>query len=406
MFNALDVFKSRLKEHITLISRYLRYIFNGHFMIAIFFAIITLAVYYQKALENLPPNFPAAFIIAIVLGIVVLYNPIQTFLKEPDKVFLLVKEEKMHAYFRYAIVYNYIVQLYVVFLTMAAITPLLTVAFPLKGIIDYLLIFVIVLILKGWNLLYNWWMLSSITNKNILFLDKLIRFFICSSFFYFMMNEQFIVGSILLLVICLFFVNNYVLFRKQAGLAWEKMIENDLHRQASFYRFVSMFAEVPQVQKRLKKRRIMTGFIEKLVPFKHTSTYDYLYRLTFIRSGDYASLYVRLTIIGVLVIIFVPNSWLVIVLAVLFLYLTSFQMISLYQHYRTSIWMDLYPTSNEMRRDAFLKWMVQLTLLQTVVFAIFILLVEDVGGFFLSLAVGTVFNYLFNYGYVKRKIAN
>src|SRR5690625_4195487 len=83
MFNATDLFKSRLKEHITLLTRYLRYIFNGHFTIAIFFAIITLAVYYQKALENVHPNFPAAFIVAIVLGFVVLYNPIQTFLKEP-----------------------------------------------------------------------------------------------------------------------------------------------------------------------------------------------------------------------------------------------------------------------------------------------------------------------------------
>src|SRR5690625_3431494 len=286
MFNATDLFKGRLKEHITLLSRYLRYIFNGHFGIAILFAIVTLAVYYQKALEDLPPNFPANFIIAFVLGIVVLYNPIKTFLKEPDKVFLLVKEEKMHAYFRFAILYNYVVQLYVVFLTMAIITPLFSVVFPFKNIIDYLLIFVIVLILKACNLLNNWWMLSSVTNKNILFLDKVIRLIICSAFFYFMLTEQLIMGSILLLAICLFVVNNYVLFRKLPGLAWEKIIENDLHRQATFYRFVSLFAEVPQVQKRLKKRRMMTKIIEKFVLFQHTSTYDYLYRLTFIRSGD------------------------------------------------------------------------------------------------------------------------
>src|SRR5690625_1620124 len=166
-------------------------------MIAIFFAIITLAVYYQKALENVHPNFPAAFIVAIVLGFVVLYNPIQTFLKEPDKVFLLVKEEKMKSYFRSAILYNYVVQLYVVFLAMAVITPLLTAAFPLKDKVDILLLFVIVLILKGWNLLSNWWMLSSITNKNIIFLDKVIRLFLCSVFFYFMKLEQFIFGLLL-----------------------------------------------------------------------------------------------------------------------------------------------------------------------------------------------------------------
>src|SRR5690625_3188060 len=189
MFNATDLYKRRLKEHIALLSRYLRYIFNGHFMIAIFFAIITLAVYYQKALENLHPNFPAALVIAIVLGTIVLYNPIQTFLKEPDKVFLLVKEEKMQSYFRSAILYNYVVQLYIVFLTIAVITPLVTAAFPLKNIVDFLFLFAIILILKGWNLLNNWWMLSNVTNKNILFFDKVIRFFICSAFFYFFIIE-------------------------------------------------------------------------------------------------------------------------------------------------------------------------------------------------------------------------
>src|SRR5690625_5762447 len=162
MFNATDLFKSRLKEHITLLSRYLRYIFNGHFTIAIFFAIITLAVYYQKALENLHLNFPSAFSVAIVLGIVVLYNPIQTFLKEPDKVFLLVKEEKMQSYFRSAILYNYVVQLYIVFLTIAVITPLLTAAFPLKNIVDFMFLFAIVLILKGWNLINIRWLLSNV----------------------------------------------------------------------------------------------------------------------------------------------------------------------------------------------------------------------------------------------------
>src|SRR5690625_3300877 len=136
MFNASDIFKSRLKEHIRLLNRYLRYISNGHFMIAIFFAIVTLAVYYRKALENLHPDFPAGLIIAVVLGSVVLYNPIQTFLKEPDKVFLLVKEEEMLPYFRYSILYNYVIQLYVVLLAIAIILPLFTAAFPSKHVME------------------------------------------------------------------------------------------------------------------------------------------------------------------------------------------------------------------------------------------------------------------------------
>lgn len=87
MFNPTDLFKQRLTEHIKLLNRYLRYIFNGHFMIALLFIVVTLAVYYQQLLERLNENFPATFVIALILGLLVSYNPIQSFLKEPDKVF-------------------------------------------------------------------------------------------------------------------------------------------------------------------------------------------------------------------------------------------------------------------------------------------------------------------------------
>src|SRR5690606_9516595 len=109
MFNTGDLFKQRVTAHLKLLNRYLRYIFNVHFMLAILFLIVTLSVYYQQWLENLSPNFPGAFVIALVFGLVASYNPLQMFLQEPDKVFLIVKEEKMYGYFRSTILYNYFV---------------------------------------------------------------------------------------------------------------------------------------------------------------------------------------------------------------------------------------------------------------------------------------------------------
>src|SRR5699024_4738475 len=112
MFNVKSLFNERLKQHIKLLNRYLRYIFNGHFMIAVLFAIVTLAIFYQQWLETLSPEFRADLLIAFVLSIIIVYNPIQTFLKEADKVFLLVQEKQMSGYFKRARLYNYIMQLY------------------------------------------------------------------------------------------------------------------------------------------------------------------------------------------------------------------------------------------------------------------------------------------------------
>ncbi|MBO1002939.1 ABC transporter permease [Pseudogracilibacillus auburnensis] len=401
MFNPVDLFKQRLTEHIKLINRYLRYIFNGHFMIALSFTIIMLAIYYQKWLENLSDDFPAAFVIALALGFLVSYNPIQSFLKKPDKVFLIVKEEEMHRYFRLTLLYNFFVQLYVVLIVSAAVVPLYAQAFPGKTKLDYVLLLVIILVVKGWNMVTNWYMLK-IRNPRIRMVDKLIRGLIGIAFFYFFLQEQFFVIIAILYFIVV--INNYFLARKQSGLAWDLLIENDQNRLALFYRFVSMFAEVPQLTKRLRKRRMLASFIQNFIPFTHTSTYDYLYRLTFIRSSDYLSLYVRLIIIGGAIILFVPNVWLKIIFALLFIYMSNFQMITLYHHYQTNIWLDLYPVNLENRKKSFIKWVSLLTLIQTVIFAAVFFIWFDIGSVVLTFAAGSIFNYLFNYGYVKRKI--
>ncbi len=404
MFNSSHLFKQRLKEHILLINRYLRYIFNGHFMIAVLFGIITLAIYYQKWLTNLSPTFPAAIVVAVVFGVTVFYNPIQTFLKEPDKVFLIVKEIKLGNYFWRALFYNFFVQMYVVILAIAVTTPLLMVAFPMKDKWDYIFLYGLLIILKGWNLLSQWWMLN-IQHKMILYIDKILRIFMSIIFFYFFILESFLFVTIIFVFMLIMFNNNYMLARKKASLGWEKLIENDQHRLASFYRFVSQFANVPETYKRLKKRRALAKIIEKIVPFKHQATFDYIYRLTFIRSGDYLNLFIRLTVIGALIILFVPNRWFVLLLALLFLYLTAFQLASLYHHYRTSIWMKLYPIEMSERIQSFVNWLVQLTFIQTIIFALMLLIFEDIGTFFLMLAGGSLFNYLFHYGYIKRKIS-
>src|SRR5690625_3887990 len=101
MFNAKELFKDRLAEHMKRLNRYLRYIFNGHFMIALLFIIITVAIYYQQWLAQLSDSFPALLVSALFLGLVVSYNPLQFLLKAPDQVFLIVKEVQLRPYFRY-----------------------------------------------------------------------------------------------------------------------------------------------------------------------------------------------------------------------------------------------------------------------------------------------------------------
>lgn len=401
MFNPSSLFKQRLSAHIKLLNRYLRYIFNGHFMIALLFLIITLSIYYQQWLENISPAFPGTLIIAFAFGLAASYNPLQMFLKEPDKVFLIVKEEKMYRYFYGTLLYNYIFQLYIVIIVAAALSPMYSTIYPDKQMSSYLFMFVILLIVKAWNMLANWWMLK-VQNPAIRAYDKIIRTVLSIAIFYFLLVEQFFI------VICVLYfaviLNNFWLSRKQHGLAWEVLIDNDQNRLALFYRFVSMFANVPQVKKRLKNRRILAGLVNKYTSFKHKHTYDYLFRLTFFRSSDYFNMYIRLILLGGIMIAFVSNDWLRVAIAILFIYMANFQMVTLYYHYRTNIWLDLYPIREGQKETAFIRLLTTLTIIQTVIFAGMFLVLKDVPGFFLTITLGSLFNYLFNFHYVKQKI--
>src|SRR5690625_3284179 len=197
MFNSNQLFKDRLQEHMMLLNRYLRYIFNGHFMIALLFMIITVAIYYQQWLEQLSPSFPATIVLALMFGIVASYNPIQTFLKEPDKVFLLVKEEQMQPYFHRGLLYNFIFQLYIVLIISAAAAPLFMQVFSNKTMKDFLVLVVILLLLKGWNMLTNWYMFK-IQHIGIRRLDRLIRSLITIMIFYFLLESSLFVIAVIL----------------------------------------------------------------------------------------------------------------------------------------------------------------------------------------------------------------
>src|SRR5699024_11683221 len=98
MFNAQKLFHERLSYYIKEVSRYIKYIVNGHMAVAMIFLIVALAIYYQQWLEQLSDQFPATIVIALVFGFCAMYNPIQTLLKEPDLVFLIPAEQKMTPY--------------------------------------------------------------------------------------------------------------------------------------------------------------------------------------------------------------------------------------------------------------------------------------------------------------------
>jgi len=402
MFDSHVFYKKRLSEHLKETSRYLRYMFTGHTAIVLLFLVSAFAFYYQQWLAQLPENFPSSWIIGIAFGLVVSYSPVRTLLKEPDLVFLIVAEEKMGSYFRNSLIYSFVIQLYLVILIVAALGPLYFASYPERTGNIYLYTFVALLIFKIWNLLANWWMLK-VRDATIRYIDAGLRFVFNCAVFYFAVSGQILLACLMTLLFIILFLYDFTLSRKQSGLAWELLIEKDRHRMQSFYRLANLFTNVPHLKNPIKKRSWLVSLV-KNVPFEQKYTYDYLYRITFIRSGDYLGMYVRLLIIGGLFIYFVPNIWMKLLFTVLFLYMSIFQMMSLYQHHRTVMWLDIYPVELSVRKKALIKWLIQLGLLQAFLFSLLFIVLKLYLGFVLALVGGIAFVYLFVHGYVKTKL--
>ncbi|WP_226576749.1 ABC transporter permease [Halobacillus litoralis] len=403
MINAREFWTKRFSEHMKETSRYLKYIFNGHIAVAMLFFISALAYYYQQWLQDLPESFPTPLVVGVAFGFLASYSPVRTLLKEPDLVFLLPAEYKLGAYFKRCLYYSYIVQLYVIFLVAAALGPLYFATFPQLGTRYYLMMIAVVLFVKGWNMVSNWWMLKE-RNPRLRLLDQIAKFLLNVAIFYFLSQGNWVFAGVVTVLLVGLVLYTYTIANQKAGLAWDLLVEKDQQRMRTFYRIANMFTDVPHLKNTVKKRHGLVSAVVSRVPYRQDQTFSYLYRITFIRSSDYLGMYLRLIAIGGLAVWFVPNLWVKAAFALLFLYLSAFQMMTLWNHHRTIAWMDIYPLQRDWKEQALLRWLQQIMYFQTFLFGLLFLMQWEWFGMVLVWTSGSLFSYLFIQSYVKQKL--
>lgn len=403
MFSAQKLFKERIGAHVKELSRYGKYIFNGHIAILVLFLISALAVFYQQWLAQLSSSFPSEWIVIVIFGVLTIYNPLQTLLKEADIVFLIAAEKQMKSYFQSTIMYSFIIQLYVVILAAAVLGPLYFHAFPSRSGWVYIGTVVLLVFLKGWNLLAKWWMYR-IRDMSLRRLDACIRLLLSMTVIMFFIQEQMVYAAIITGIYVVLFLYIYRFTHKNYGIPWDELIQQDRHRMNSFYRFANLFTDVPHLKNKLKQRKWIAPIVRKQVPYGQEHSYSYVFRLSFLRSGDYASMYMRLLIIGSILLFLVPNIWLKGIFGLLFIYMSMFQLVPLYKHYRTLIWTELYPVQEKDKQRAFYTLIHQVTWLQIIIYTL-LFAVQKVfvgaGIFFVS---GIAFMYIFSFMYMRKKL--
>lgn len=361
-----ELFATRLKQHQKQMMRYLRYVFNDHFVLACTFLLGGVGLYYSDFVKTLPANFlPGKVVILIVLVGLLHVGTFVSLTKPADQVFLLPKEVQMQDFlnraFRYSLWFpfavlvlgaGFLMPLYVVSTQQSywAFFPLVLLLWSLK---------VAFLYLRRYQLVQNPWLASRCYPLWLVTSGAMLAVALWFS------PWLGLIGSLLLALV----YRELLLKRVKQPLAWDKMIATENRRLQRIYRFINLFTDVPQIATSVKRRKYLDGILA-LIPKDQGHSYLYLFSHRLLRGSDFGGLYARLLVLGSLLLYFVAERWFSIGLGCLFLYLIGFQLAPLYNQFQYMVMTQLYPLPQKQKARALQQLIVGLLLFAGLVFTL------------------------------------
>ncbi|MCQ6267027.1 ABC transporter permease [Fictibacillus sp. WQ 8-8] len=401
MMDFTKIWESRKDQYFAIALRYFRLIGNSGFMLSLYILFVMGSFYYARILKQLPENFPASWLLVAVFAYLLTKSPVRTFLKKGDIVFLLPVESRMKEYFRHSLRYTIIIQCFVIVVVFLAFGPLFS-KFITGRLFEMLLTLILLLSAKIWNVKTSW-------EEQRLPFDRsrrnymAIRLAVNAVYLYLLFQKAYV--FILAILAIMYVLSNFVFgyIKKVHGYKWEHLLEVENGMMMKLYRIANLFTDVPQLSQKVKPRKWLSPLSK--VAYKQRHTFDGLYRKTFFRSNDYYGIYIRLIIIGVLFLFWIPSGWWHPLLVLLFMHATGVQLLPLYGHHRGNVWFELYPVKHQWRFQAFQKWLRILLTIQAVLYIAFLLLT---GGTWMIGAVSgvaaVIFVWLFTSYYTKKQL--
>ena len=323
MNNLREIWGSRFVHYITELQKYLKYVFTGHLAIVLVFTIGAGGYTYSEWLKEVPSDFPAAFLTAVLLGAVLAISPPVTLLKPADTVYFLPLENKLVTYIKRALSWSFFSQLPLPFMLYIVALPLLSATGT--GTKTEFIAIAIFLVLIKWVFIESEYNFRHVLEGKKIWLDRSIRFLLAGMIIY-----ALLAGSIFYIpVIGLFIVMYSYYWRKKRVVKpfpYDHFISLEQNRMMRFYRFANYFTDVPHLKGSVSRRGWL-GFITGSPNFGKTVSQTYLIKRTFIRTDDIFWLWVRLTVISAFGAIFIPFPIVVFIFAGALAFASAVQLI-------------------------------------------------------------------------------
>ena len=392
-----NLWKKRLNLYLKRMIKYYRYVFNDHFVIALLFLLGGISYTYSNFIKslNVDLSYPwAKPVVIIVLLVMLQFGKVGTLIDEPDKVFLLPQEKGMREYLmkaqKRAWVSNSVIQIVV----WIVLLPFIYYGVHLNLVESIILLLsqvalkvaqVNLFFIRAFEAKYQAGKYSLILNYVVPLIVYMLGLY---ASIYFALGIT--VGLILYLKS----------LPKNKIIQWNYLIDVEKLRLMRKYSFFNLFTDVPQIKKKAKRRK----YLDWLIP-KFKNVYGYLFIRAIIRNGEYSGLYICLTVIEFIVLLFIPKFWLSLVIGMLFIYLIGFQMLPLYKYFDDNVFVHLYPLETNSKGKEFKSILLALLIINAFLATIAVYIaIQNIllSGAFLALVL--VESILFVYGYANLRL--
>ncbi|USS91198.1 ABC transporter permease [Fructilactobacillus carniphilus] len=382
-----NLFQHRLVDHWMQLTKYLRYVFNDFFVIALMFFVGALGLAYSNFLRGLTPHqWWQPIIIIAVLELGLQLGRLATLIMAPDRVFLAPQEGQLQGYFRQSFIYSLLMAGLMQAGVWFALLPFVSVSLD-WNLIQLAMGFCLSLLLKWDWLSYQFWTLRN-HQRLTWWRQPLFQWFL--PLLIFSMGITVNLWVAFGLATGLLIISGWLIQKQVPPLNWQGIVAAEQLRILRIYRFFALFTDVPTVGPQPKRRAYLDRFFRRIPQNQH-HLYTNLYVRTFFRDGETSSMYVRLLVVAAVILFFLDNSVVAVIVALTLLYLTGIQLRPFFTFFANNVFTRLYPvqTSDQVRNfRQFWQWLLVIELVLEVV--VLLLGKAPISAAFISMVSGSV----------------
>ncbi|WP_019414350.1 ABC transporter permease [Paenisporosarcina sp. TG20] len=373
MKNLHDVWSIRFLHYVNELQKYLKYVFTGHLAIVIVFVLGAGGYQYSEWLKTVSSDFPATWLVALVIGLLLAYNVPTTLVREPDQVYLLPLESKLMTYMKKALSWTFWSQLFIVVLPFVVAIPLLTQVGQVQPL-TLGVVFIFILLMKWWNVHVDFAFRWTNSGQGI-WGDRIVRALLSIA----VLAASFTMNPIYIVLLSVPIVFYFISWNRQINgqpFPYEHFVKLEQNRMLRFYRFANYFTDVPHIQGSIHRRAWLNG-IYLLVPFQQKNAQDYLLFRTFVRTDDTFYLWLRLTILSAIGAAFIGIPAVVMIFVGALSFASAIQLkqaLSASNEFRMDM---LFPIAEIARSKGILKLVRVVQVLQALIVFLAVVIISD-----------------------------